>query len=151
MAKHFERSKNATELWIDVTREFITLKSSRGYIKWEIVTLYHDDGTDCPKFRNKNWETKYILWFNLTYKKEAFKNGEMVYVSDKSVEDALKNKRELSFIWTNIRGGFMCDDSYSYPNSWKYIAKIPKEEPIEELTHEEVEKLVGRRFKLITK
>ena len=39
--------------------------------------------------------------------------------------------------------------SYVWFYSYKYIAKIPKEEPVEEMTMEQVCKALGKKIKII--
>jgi hypothetical protein len=83
------------------------------------------------------------------------KEGELVYISDVSVGDALQDKCEIIFLakWKNR---FICVNSFGttkYPDGdyvitvWKYIAKIPekaKETVTTQYSEKDIEKIVRK-------
>ena len=163
--KTFEPNKTITELGIDTTREFVVVVDNEYsyFKKWDILILEHDDDTKCPRFRRKSdWDTWYYVLYRLYYADE-FTEWEEVYVSSVSIEDALKCKEKRIYLTTlhwNVNGGnnlvVLKWDEKKYKNwekyefiTFKYIAKIPKEETIKikttswdevEITKENLEK-----------
>ena len=87
---------------------------------------------------------------------DDFTEWEEVYVSDISVEDALNNRNSLFFIcttssWRHIVqwGSWYRVNADTWFSAYKYISKIPKEEPVEEMTMEQVNKALGKKIKII--
>lgn len=87
---------------------------------------------------------------------EEFTEWEEVYVSDESVDDALKHTCKQVYIYTLKNWNHIVQHPYYYNSqsyvwfySYKYIAKIPKEEPVEEMTMEQVCKALGKKIKII--
>ena len=87
---------------------------------------------------------------------EDFTEWEEVYVSDESVDDALKHTCKQVYIYTLKNWNHIVQHPYYYNSqsyvwfySYKYIAKIPKEEPVEEMTMEQVCKALGKKIKII--
>lgn len=87
---------------------------------------------------------------------EDFTEWEEVYVSDISVEDALNDKYEMIYTctsnsWKHIVqwGSRYRDQLDTWFFAYKYIVKIPKEEPVEEMTMEQVNKALGKKIKII--
>jgi len=87
---------------------------------------------------------------------EDFTEWEEVYVSDESVEEAIKEKRNLIFICTSNSWKHIVQWNSWYQSqsdtgfsSYKYIVKIPQEEQVEEMTMEQVNKALGKKIKII--
>jgi len=87
---------------------------------------------------------------------EDLTEWEEVYVSDESIEDALKKKYNLIFIctsnsWKHIvqwKSWYQAQSDTAF-SSYKYIVKIPQEEQVEEMTMEQVCKALGKKIKII--
>ena len=87
---------------------------------------------------------------------EEFTEWEEIYVSDESVDDALNDKYKMIYICTSNSWKHIVQWPSAYNNQsyrwfylFKYIAKIPKEEPVEEMTMEQVCKALGKKIKII--
>lgn len=86
---------------------------------------------------------------------EDFTEWEEVYVSDESVDDAINNKYKMIYICTSSSWKHIVQWVSQYNEksdrfySYKYITKIPKEEPVEEMTMEQVCKALGKKIKII--
>ena len=87
---------------------------------------------------------------------EDFTEWEEIYVSDESVDDALNDKYKMIYICTSNSWKHIVQWPSAYNNQsyrwfylFKYIAKIPKEEPVEEMTMEQVNKALGKKIKII--
>lgn len=86
---------------------------------------------------------------------EDLTEGEEVYVSDISVEDAIKNTCKKIYIYTLNNWNYIVQHPYHYNSqsdvwlsAYQYIAKVPKKE-IVEMTMEQVNKALGKKIKII--
>lgn len=86
---------------------------------------------------------------------EDFTEWEEIYVSDESVDDALNDKYKMIYICTSSSWKHIVQWVSQYNEksdrfySYKYTVKIPKEEPVEEMTMEQVNKALGKKIKII--
>lgn len=86
---------------------------------------------------------------------EEFTEWEEVYVSDESVDDALNDKYKMIYICTSSSWKHIVQWVSQYNEksdrfySYKYTVKIPKEEPVEDMTMEQVCKALGKKIKII--
>jgi hypothetical protein len=56
------------------------------------------------------------------------KNGDVVYVSDCNIKDALSNKNEHRYIGKKRNGMYMIEDENGNSMAWKYAVKKPEPE-----------------------
>lgn len=141
--------------WVKVKLERRSWKLDEWIIKveWKEVNVLYD------------WKENYLVMsfmddsfiadINRLETIEEITEWELVYVSDKSVEDAIKRQVERVYICTTSKWIHVIQDQKEYRNngydyiSWrKYIAKIPKEETVE-MTMEEVCKALWKKVKII--
>ena len=172
--KTFEPNKNATELGIDTTRKFIVVKEDWEECSvWEIAEFIQNENNNYGIFLVK-WNKKYIYWKNLYYADNTivvdWQVYQKVYVSDKSVEDALNKKQESILIYTCPWAKSMkylnvwpkdIDNFIDWKNyditAYRYIAEIPLSSPTKkvtvtidweqkeiEITEEELNKLLNK-------
>jgi hypothetical protein len=113
---YFEEYQNDWWLWFK-------FKNIRLDSYWSLNCFLEDEKLEQINFKSIINET-------------MFKEWEEVYVSDKSVEDALKNKDKRIYLWTFWKvNACVCKWFEEYYKDWeyfvianrKYIAKIPAE------------------------
>ena len=135
--KSFESWKTITELWIDITREFVVVNIvARDFIKWDIVVLEKDDESISPFFKRvSDWAIQYTDLEDLAYAPETFKMHEQIAVSYVSIEKAIKgletDKEQYYYTWgIATNWDYIAQDSDGCLQQFKSIAKIPKQELI---------------------
>lgn len=86
---------------------------------------------------------------------DDFTEWDEVYVSDESIDDALKDACKKIYIYTLKNWNHIVQHPYHYNSqsdvwlsAYKYIAKVPKEETVE-MTMEQVNKALGKKIKII--
>lgn len=150
---------------------------SGSIMEWEIlvenrkVFILHnnpfDDGLQ-PLDKKQYWFSWCICWTELEDSKpsrninrirtldDEFAEWEEVYISDESIDDALKHTCKQVYIYTLKNWNHIVQHPYHYNSqldvwfyTYKYIVKIPKEEPVEEMTIEQVNKALGKKIKII--
>lgn len=143
-------------------------------IEWEIIIqwnsiyiLHNNNNADGGRPHNMRWygfswsicnSNPHLDIKRLETIDDSFVEWEEVYVSDESVEDAIKKWGKNIYLmkskmWKHLVVYSKDTDAY---NEWEdfvlctysYVAKIPKEETIE-MTMEEVCKALGKRVKII--
>lgn len=147
------------------------------FIKWEIAVEYnkiyilHNNPSSnggAPSDKKQYLFSWYIWWKNLDNNElstfnnrieildDEFVEWEKVYSSNNSIDDAINSKYEMIYICTSNSWKHIIqwlseynNQSYRWFYLWKYIAKIPKEESVEEMTMEQVNKALGKKIKII--
>ena len=143
----FEEVKTITELNIDITREFVVVKWDWIFNTGDILKLERDDDSFIPYFKRvSDWKERCMFLYELAYADEPLKNGDLVWISDTSIEYAIKNLDLRTFISMN-GDRFICEEDGYYAD-WKYAVKVTKE-PIIEYTMEQLQEKLGETFKLI--
>lgn len=171
----FDRCNNAKALGIDITKKFI-LVDATGCINFkpgDIFELAHDDDSYCPNFRCiKTGVTDYLYWYRFAYAPEPNRSIKDVLIGDVIVSRGAYYRKVLDF----SQNGIIVHVSASWPNNstpqtitkcenivhssftktelendgWSIVQ--PKQEPeVQEMTVEEVSKLVGKTVKIVEK
>ena len=161
--KTFESNKTITELWIDISRKFVVVEEGN-FNKWDILTLDCDDDSVCPHFRNQRGECNYTSLYKLAYyeeeetKKETKPLPRWVYVSDESIEEALRAERRRQLVHElpeNFSSKYICVndgemlENWRHITVWEHIAEIPPEEEKIKMTLEEIEQALGKKIEII--
>lgn len=132
--------------------------------QWGFSIKYEENLTFCNLdfYENAYSNIKKIKFKYLPYLlEESFKEGERVYVSDTSIEEALESKKERIYLCTvqwNTKYKYICVDNvsekdykdwkYFATTFWKHIVKIHKPSQVQEMTMEEICKELGREIKI---
>jgi len=144
-------------------------------IKWEITVedkevyiLHNNPEEHGANAKDKKWyKYSWLLTFEFNENDEPtteinrletieeFTEWELVYVSDYSIEESLKDQRKRIYLYTTKKWIHVTQREKEYEDSssgwvyWrKYIAKIPKEETVE-MTMEEINKALWKKVKII--
>lgn len=156
--KTFEAGKTITELGIDTTRKFVVVNWEYPFYEWDVLTLIDDDGSDSPEFRDQGWTFGYINLDRIAYYEEELKEGDEVYASYVSEEEALEIKIKRILL-RKCSDWYVCVELRNQEDYkkwkvftteyWKYAVPVPKEQPIKEYTIEQLQEKLGEEFKII--
>lgn len=147
------------------------------FIKWEIAVEYnkiyilHNNPSSnggAPSDKKQYLFSWYIWWKNLDNNElstfnnrietldDEFTEWEEVYCSDGGIAHALHNKEKMIYICTSSSWKHIVQlpSAYNHQSDrwfylYKYTVKIPKEELVEEMTMEQVNKALGKKIKII--
>ena len=131
----FARGKTIRQLCIDTTRKFVVVKWDDDFKKGEILTFVKDDNAEAPWFRNEKWIVALMSLDCIAYYEDQVKEGDRIYVSDWSAEDALEEERERILL-RKCNNGYVCiqhgleEDYLEWKTfetvTWKYAVSIPE-------------------------
>lgn len=148
----FAPDKNATDLRIDTSREFIVVKGDDGSVPvGDIVTLHRDDRTDNPYFKNKRTGAEGLIlhWSNLAYAPEMPEGSYIVNGSEeRKILAAIGEVRAISNSRNHeeMGGWFTVKQLKSFG-----LTEKPPAPPVKEMTVAEVSALVGQEVKIVDK